>query len=35
MQDFYLDQCFSQNPPSMLLGLTQVRYHQVDTQNIQ
>lgn len=34
-QDFYMDQCFVNNPPSMLLGLDQVRYHQVDTQNIQ
>lgn len=33
--DFYLDQCFVNNPPSMLLDLKQVRYHEVDTANIQ
>lgn len=34
-QDFYLDQCFVNNPPSLLLDLRQVRYHEVDTANIQ
>jgi hypothetical protein len=34
-QDFRLDQCFVNNPPSLLLDLQQVRYHEVDTQNIQ
>lgn len=33
--DFYLDQCFVNNPPSMLLDLKQVRYHEVDTVTIQ
>jgi len=33
--DFYLDQCFVNNPPSMLLDLKQVRYHEVDTTNVQ
>lgn len=34
-QDFYMDQCFASSPPAMLLNLNQVRYHEVDTQNIQ
>jgi type II secretory pathway pseudopilin PulG len=34
-QDFYLDQCFVNNPPSLLLDMQQVRYHEVDTQNVQ
>jgi hypothetical protein len=34
-QDFHLDECFVNNPPSLLLDLQQVRYHEVDTQNIQ
>lgn len=33
--DFYLDQCFVNNPPSMLLDLKQVRYHEVDMANVQ
>jgi hypothetical protein len=34
-QDFRMDQCFASNPPSLLLTLSQVKYHEVDTQNIQ
>ncbi|HEX7106320.1 MAG TPA: hypothetical protein VF218_10170 [Acidothermaceae bacterium] len=34
-QDFHMDQCFASNPPSLLLTLSQVKYHEVEDQNIQ
>lgn len=34
-QDFFMDSCFINNPPSLLLNLKVSNYREIDTQNIQ
>jgi hypothetical protein len=34
-QDFFMDSCFVNNPPSLLLNLKVKNYREIDTQNIQ